>query len=83
VKWVLLAAIVLLPGCIGLGGRVSTVTMPDGKAYRVVCQSDGRVKYKDGTVEIEVDNRGPAGQVLGAAANAVARVKDMTEDSAK
>jgi len=72
-------ALLFLTGCIGLGTRESSVLLPDGKIYKVRCQSDGKVDYDDGAVKITVDNRGPAGQVFGAAGAAVMRAKELVE----
>ena len=76
----LLALISLtLPGCIGLGARESYVEYPDGRKFRVKCQSDGRVKLKDGDVDIEVDNRGPTGQVWAAGTAALGKVYETAK----
>lgn len=64
----------LLPGCVGLGGRTSYVKAPDGKVYEVRCQSDGKVSFKDGAVSIDVDNRGPLGQVWAAGTASLGKI---------
>ena len=71
--------VLLLPGCVGLGGRDSYVRAPDGKEYRVRCQSDGKVDYADGAVKITVDNRGPLGQVWAAGTASLGKIYDKVK----
>lgn len=77
---ILLALTLTLPGCIGLGGRKSSFhTSEDGRTVTVICQSDGRCARKpDGTVE--VDNRGPLGQVWAAATASVGKIYDKIKE---
>ena len=70
----------LTTGCVGLGARESRVTMPDGKAYLIRCQSDGVVDFVQGDVKIKVDNRGPLGQVWAAATASLGKVYDKIKD---
>jgi len=74
---------IFLPGCVGLGSRESSVTLPDGKLYRVRCQSDGKVDYSDGVVKIAVDNRGPTGQVWAAGTAALGRTHALIKEATK
>lgn len=69
----------ILPGCVGLGGRESSVTYPDGRVYRVRCQSDGVISLKQGDVEIKVDNRGPLGTTWAAATASLGKVYDKVK----
>ena len=74
---------ILLPGCVGLGSRESSVTLPDGKLYKVRCQSDGKVDYSDGAVKIAVDNRGPTGQVWAAGTAALGKTHELIREATK
>lgn len=68
-----------LPGCVGLGARESSVTAPNGQIYRVRCQSDGVVDFRDAAVQIRVDNRGPVGQVWAAGTASLGKVYDKVK----
>jgi len=74
---VAIMALLLCPGCVGLGSRESSVTYPDGKIYRIRCQSDGMIDFVQGDVKVKVDNRGPLGQVWSAATAAAGKVYDV------
>jgi len=76
----LIALAAMLSGCIGLGGRKSSFhTSEDGRTVTVICQSDGRCTRKpDGTVEI--DNRGPLGQVWAAATASLGKIYDKVKE---
>lgn len=73
----------LLPGCVSLGSRKSSVTDPDGKVYTVMCQSDGVVDFTKGDVKIKVDNRGPLGQVLAAGTAALGKSHELVKEAIK
>ena len=81
-KRILLAWVctLIVSGCAGLGGRDSYVLTPDGKEYRVRCQSDGKIDFADGTVKLTVDNRGPLGQVWAAATASLGKVYDKIKN---
>jgi hypothetical protein len=81
VKRALLAAIILLPGCVGLGSRESSVTYPDGRVYRIRCQSDGVVDFTQGDVKVRVDNRGPVSQVWAAATASLGKVYSTAKEA--
>lgn len=68
-----------LPGCIGLGSRESSVTYPDGRVYKVRCQSDGVVDFTQGDVKLKVDNRGPVGQVWAAGTASLGKIYDKVK----
>ena len=74
-----LALVLTVSGCVGLGGRDSYVQTPDGKQYRVRCQSDGKVDFADGTVKLTVDNRGPLGQVWAAGTASLGKIYDRVK----
>jgi hypothetical protein len=76
-----LVAIILLPGCVGLGSRESSVTYPDGRVYRIRCQSDGVVDFTQGDVKVKVDNRGPVGQVWAAGTAALGKVYSTAKEA--
>jgi len=69
----------LLTGCIGLGARESSVMAPNGQIYRVRCQSDGVVDFKNGDVAIKVDNRGPLGTVWAVGVASLGKVYDKVK----
>ena len=73
----------MLHGCVGLGARESSVMLPDGKLYRVRCQSDGKLDYSDGVVKIAVDNNGPVGQVWAAGTAALGKTHELIKEAAK
>ena len=75
----LISLALFLPGCVGLGARESSVMTPNGQIYRVRCQSDGVVDYKDASVSIKVDNRGPLGQVWAAATASAGKIYDKVK----
>jgi len=75
----IVAVALLCSGCVGLGARESRVTMPDGKAYLIRCQSDGVVDFVQGDVKIKVDNRGPLGQVWAAATASLGKVYEAVK----
>ena len=79
----LVMTMLMLPGCIGLGARESSVKLPDGREYKVRCQSDGKVDYSDGTVKIAVDNRGPTGQVWAAGTAALGKSHELVKEAIK
>jgi hypothetical protein len=81
IKISILILVATLPGCIGLGARESFVEFPDGRKFRVKCQSDGRVKLKNGDVDLEVDNRGPTGQVWAAGTAALGKVYETAKSA--
>lgn len=65
----LLLLFALIAGCATWNQRESTVTLPTGEVYSVRCQPDAQVHYKDGKVDLTVNNQGRPGyldQVLGA-----------------
>lgn len=70
------AVTLLITGCVGLGARQSSVTLPSGQRYLIHCQSDGVVDFTQGDVKIKVDNRGPTGQVWAAGVGVLGRVVD-------
>jgi hypothetical protein len=70
-----------LPGCVGLGSRESSVTYPDGRVYRIRCQSDGVVDFTQGDVKVKVDNRGPVGQVWAAGTAALGKVYSTAKEA--
>lgn len=76
----LILLVLMLPGCMSLGGRTSYVEAPDGKVWKLRCQSDGKLSYKDGAVSIDVDNRGPLGQVWAAATASVGKIYDKIKE---
>lgn len=74
-KWFLLLPALFCCSCATWGSREATVLLPNGNRYVVTCQSDGQLKYKQGEVSIEVDNRGRPSfieQVLGTAVLGIA-----------
>jgi len=74
------ACLLALTGCASLGQRESSVTLPAGDVYKVRCQSDGALKYRNGEVSIEVDNRGRQGlfeSVFGTMALGFARAPEV------
>jgi len=74
-KPIIAAGLILLSGCVGLGSRKSSIEYSDGRWVKVLCQSDGRCVVKpDGTVE--VDNRGPLGQVWAAGTASIGKIYD-------
>lgn len=77
----LLALLLLLPGCVGLGGRKSSFKFSDGTTVEVLCQSDGRCTHKQGDRTVEVDNRGPLGQVWAAATASLGKIYDRLKDA--
>jgi len=79
VKRLLLAFIILLPSCVGLGARRSSFEYSDGRKVVVYCQSDG--KCQDGNVI--VDNRGPVGQVWAAGVAALGRTAEIAKEAAR
>lgn len=76
----LLLLVLFLPGCVGLGSRESSFTFSDGRAVVVRCQSDGRCTHKQGDQTVEVDNRGPLGQVWAAATASLGKIYDKVKD---
>lgn len=40
------------------GNKLTTVILPDGRIYKAYVSSDGKMRFKDKDVELEVDNRG-------------------------
>lgn len=53
------AVLLCLCGCASTwGNRESRVVLPSGEVYRVTAQQDGTLAYRNGDVEIKVDNRG-------------------------
>lgn len=78
-----LILIPLLTGCIGLGSRESSVTYPDGRVFKVRCQSDGMVDFVQGDVKVKVDNRGPVGTVWAAGVAALGKGAEIVKESVK
>ena len=70
----------LLPGCAGLGGRTSSVTLPNGHKIEIRCQSDGVVDFAQGDIKVKVDNRGPLGQVWAAGTASLGKIYDKIKD---
>lgn len=77
----LVAICLMLAGCAGLGGRRSSVTLPDGKRIEMICQSDGVLEYTQGDIKVRVDNRGPLGQVWAAATASLNKIYDKLKDA--
>jgi len=75
----LIALAAMLSGCMSLGGRTSYVEAPDGRMWKVRCQSDGKVAFKNSEVSLDVDNRGPLGQVWAAATASLGKVYDKVK----
>jgi len=69
----------LIPGCVGLGSRESSVTLPDGRIIRVRCQSDGVVDFTQGDIKVKVDNRGPLGAVWAAGVASLGKVYETVK----
>ena len=44
--------------CASWGNRESKVILPNGDTYRVYAQYDGAILYRNGDVQISIDNRG-------------------------
>lgn len=78
-RWAVLLFTLAMGGCVGLGSRESSVTYPDGKVYRVRCQSDGMIDFQQGDVKVRVDNRGPTGQVWAAGTAALGKVYETAK----
>lgn len=76
----IVAVALICTGCVGLGARQSSVTLPSGQRYLIHCQSDGVVDFVQGDVKIKVDNRGPLGQVWAAATASLGKVYDKIKD---
>ena len=53
----------MLTGCATLGQRESSVRLPSGEVYKVMCMHDATVKFKQGDVLLEVNNQGKPGPV--------------------
>ena len=51
----------MLTGCATLGQRESSVRLPSGEVYKVMCMHDATVKFKQGGVLLEVNNQGKPG----------------------
>lgn len=67
IDFVIIVAALLLGGC----SVKSSVILPDGARYQVESSDNGLVSFKQGEVEILVDNRdqpGPVSEALGLAA---------------
>lgn len=75
--------ILTLTGCVGLGSRESAITYPDGRVYKIRCQSDGMVDFSQGDVKVKVDNRGPVGQVWASAVAALGKASEAIKEAAK
>jgi len=75
----LISLALFLPGCVGLGARESSVMAPNGQIYRIRCQSDGVVDYRDTAVQIKVDNRGPLGTVWAVGVASLGKVYDKVK----
>lgn len=75
----IVAVALLCTGCVGLGARQSSVTLPSGQRYLIHCQSDGVVDFVQGDVKIKVDNRGPLGQVWAAATASLGKVYETVK----
>ena len=48
----------LCTSCSTWGNRQSMVILPNGDTYRVYAQYDGAILYRNGDVQISIDNRG-------------------------
>lgn len=79
--WRLLLILPILTGCIGLGSRESSVMYPDGRIYKVHCQSDGMIDFKQGDISVKVDNRGPVGQVWAAGVAALGKGAEIVKEA--
>lgn len=79
----LLILLPLLTGCVGLGARESSVMYPDGRIFKVRCQSDGLIDFAQGDVKIRVDNRGPVGQVWAGAVAALGKGTEIVKEATK
>jgi len=55
---VILLFLAQLTGCSTWGNRQSMVILPNGDTYRVYAQYDGAILYRNGDVQISIDNRG-------------------------
>lgn len=80
---ILICVVLLLPGCIGLGSRESSVMYPDGRVFKVRCQSDGMVDFVQGDVKVKVDNRGPVGQVWAAGVAALSKTTEIVKEATR
>lgn len=59
-RLIILCTILITTGCAmpKWGNKQTTLIFPDGRVYKAYVSSDGRMRYKDASVEWEVDNRG-------------------------
>jgi hypothetical protein len=71
---VLLATMLILPGCLPWTTHHDSIVWPDGTTSEIMVSSDGVVTAKNGDVEITADHRGKTSiveQVLGIGVAAV------------